>query len=155
RWNRLIPPMSASERATPPSTPSSQTSSNRSRVSPARTGSLPAASVSRFRAVTSANERRCAVSSAKRPICQSSSACAIEVCRRSFTGHLRGIRRGHALPRVRRRAPPLVAYRLQQESRGFLAGEILLPGDQVAVSDGEAAPEPGLNVIGADLLQFV
>ena len=37
---------------------------------------------------------------------------------------------------------------------GFGSGKILLSCNQVAIADGEAAPQPGLNIIGPDRLRW-
>src|SRR5262245_24457689 len=50
---------------------------------------------------------------------------------------------------------PLPAQRVQEQSGGLLAGEILLPADEIAVANGKAAPDARVYVVGTDLLQLV
>src|SRR6476661_9816332 len=49
----------------------------------------------------------------------------------------------------------LASQRLHQGLGGLSAREVLLPGDQVAVTNREAAPPPGPHVVGSDLPHLV
>src|SRR5271168_909932 len=49
----------------------------------------------------------------------------------------------------------LLAKRSDDDISGFGAAVILLPGDEVAVTDGEALPEASLDVVGLELVHFV
>jgi len=49
----------------------------------------------------------------------------------------------------------LFSERLNHFLGGFRAGKILLTGNQVAVAHRETAPQPGLDVVRADLLHAV
>src|SRR4029453_858418 len=50
------------------------------------------------------------------------------------------------------RAARLFAERPDDEISGFCPGEILLASDEIAVPDGEPAPHPALDVVGATRL---
>src|SRR5262249_46935975 len=49
----------------------------------------------------------------------------------------------------------LVPERLDDRPRSLAARKVLLPGDQVAIANGETAPRPGLHIVGPELLQLV
>src|SRR5215831_10932263 len=52
-------------------------------------------------------------------------------------------------------ACPSGAQRLREQLGGLLPGELLLPGDQISVTDGEPPPQTGLNVVRAQPLELV
>src|SRR5262245_18947797 len=54
-----------------------------------------------------------------------------------------------------KRHVPLPTQRVQEQSGGLLAGEILLPANEIPVADGKAAPEARPHEVCTDLLQLV